>query len=227
MEFKEKFKSLRKEKNITQEKIASDIFVSRSVVAKWENGLVLPKDDIVEKLARYFHVEPEFLISEKDREEMANHGKKKDNLKPKYGFILSCSIMLAFSSALMAAGVTSLVKAESSSKNLIEGLSVTIKEADTQKEIELYNRNQISINKNKYYLLNFNYDIKNNKYNIFPTFDELTLDYPIDELRIEEKENEIQYASYIMIANVDVNQIVLTYSSVHNFSSAELVLNLM
>ena len=45
MEFSEKLKALRSEKGISQAKLAADIHISRSAVAKWENGLGLPNDD--------------------------------------------------------------------------------------------------------------------------------------------------------------------------------------
>lgn len=39
MEFSERLKELRSEKGISQAKLAADIHISRSAVAKWENGL--------------------------------------------------------------------------------------------------------------------------------------------------------------------------------------------
>ena len=45
MEFSEKLRELRLQKNVSQAKLAADIHISRSAVAKWENGLGLPNDD--------------------------------------------------------------------------------------------------------------------------------------------------------------------------------------
>jgi len=42
MELKDKIKQLRREKGLTQAQLADALFVSRSTVAKWENGLGLP-----------------------------------------------------------------------------------------------------------------------------------------------------------------------------------------
>ena len=39
MEFCDKLKELRAEKGISQTKLAADIHISRSAVAKWENGI--------------------------------------------------------------------------------------------------------------------------------------------------------------------------------------------
>lgn len=74
MEFKDKLKILRKERGISQQRLAEEIFVSRSAVAKWENGLGLPSKESLDLLCSYFGVtreyfatdEPELLVVEKN-----------------------------------------------------------------------------------------------------------------------------------------------------------------
>jgi len=44
MQFHEKLKALRHQKGISQAALAEKVFVSRSAVVKWENGLGLPSD---------------------------------------------------------------------------------------------------------------------------------------------------------------------------------------
>ena len=39
MEFKDNLKQMRREKGLTQAQLAEKLFVTRSTVAKWENGL--------------------------------------------------------------------------------------------------------------------------------------------------------------------------------------------
>ena len=75
MELKEKLKKLRTEKGMTQTQLAEAIFVSRSTVAKWENGLGLPNPEAMKLLEEYFGVtkdeiattEPETVIVQKNR----------------------------------------------------------------------------------------------------------------------------------------------------------------
>ena len=70
MEFSEKLKELRSEKGISQAKLAADIHISRSAVAKWENGLGLPNDESLKLLADYFGITIDELIPNKSNEEI-------------------------------------------------------------------------------------------------------------------------------------------------------------
>ena len=58
MEFAKRLKQLRGEKGISQTKLAADIHISRSAVAKWENGLGMPSDESLQMLAEYFGIDP-------------------------------------------------------------------------------------------------------------------------------------------------------------------------
>lgn len=68
MEFKEKLKKLRSDRNISQQALADAIFVSRSAVAKWESGLGLPCDESMEALEKYFDVEKNYFLTDKPDE---------------------------------------------------------------------------------------------------------------------------------------------------------------
>lgn len=70
MEFSIKLRELRQEKGISQAKLAVDIHISRSAVAKWENGLGLPNDESLKLLAHYFGVRIDELIPNKTNEEI-------------------------------------------------------------------------------------------------------------------------------------------------------------
>ena len=75
MEFKENLKQLRLEKGLTQAQLAEKLFVSRSTVAKWENGLGLPNPESMATLEKLFDIssselatkEPERVIVKKNR----------------------------------------------------------------------------------------------------------------------------------------------------------------
>lgn len=75
MEMKDKLKVLRQEKGLTQAQLAEILFVSRSTVAKWENGLGLPNADSMAALETLYGIsredvatsEPEAVIVEKNR----------------------------------------------------------------------------------------------------------------------------------------------------------------
>ena len=54
--FCDKLKAYRKQKGITQEELARAIFVSRSLIAKYETGTAYPNKENLEKLALYFGV---------------------------------------------------------------------------------------------------------------------------------------------------------------------------
>jgi len=76
MELKDKIKKLRQEKGMTQAQLAEALFVSRSTVAKWENGLGLPNADSMAALELLFNIpkeevattEPETVIVEKNKQ---------------------------------------------------------------------------------------------------------------------------------------------------------------
>ncbi len=64
MNFPDKLKKLRKEKGLTQEELASKIFVSRSLIARYENGSVMPSKENLEKLSLVFNLKISDFIDE-------------------------------------------------------------------------------------------------------------------------------------------------------------------
>lgn len=66
MNFSEKLKKMRKEKELTQEELASKIYVSRSLIARYEGGTAIPTKENIEKLAVFFNVELSYLLDEED-----------------------------------------------------------------------------------------------------------------------------------------------------------------
>ena len=56
MEFNEKLQELRKQKGLTQEELAAQLFVSRAAVSKWESGRGHPGIDSLKAISRFFSV---------------------------------------------------------------------------------------------------------------------------------------------------------------------------
>ena len=66
MAFADKLRQLREEHGLSQAALAKRIYVSRSAVAKWENGLGLPDDGNLQALCGYFNVKEEWLMERED-----------------------------------------------------------------------------------------------------------------------------------------------------------------
>lgn len=96
MEFCDKLKELRAEKGISQTKLAADIHISRSAVAKWENGLGLPNDASLRMLAEYFDVPVSDLIPDKtNAETIVSKNKTIDQQKKAIiGLSIGCAAVL-------------------------------------------------------------------------------------------------------------------------------------
>lgn len=62
MLFQDKLKELRKKKNVSQYELADALKISRSVVAKWETGLVMPSEENISLLLEYFNITREELL---------------------------------------------------------------------------------------------------------------------------------------------------------------------
>lgn len=90
MEFKEKLKQLRIQKGLTQAQLADKLFVSRSTVAKWENGLGLPNHESMATLENLFDIFAEELATEEPEKEIV----KKNRKLRQIGQIVEWSIIL-------------------------------------------------------------------------------------------------------------------------------------
>ena len=96
MEFCDRLKELRAAKGISQARLAADIHISRSAVAKWENGLGLPNDESLKLLCEYFGVSIKELLPDKPTEEtLVSKNKTIDQQKKVIlGFSIGCAIGL-------------------------------------------------------------------------------------------------------------------------------------
>lgn len=76
MEFKDKLRSLRMKEGISQQTLADAIYVSRSAVAKWENGLGLPSQASLQSLCDYFEINKDYFITEEPEKLIVEKNKK-------------------------------------------------------------------------------------------------------------------------------------------------------
>ena len=99
MEFNEKLQELRKQKGITQEELASKLYVSRTAISKWESGRGYPNIESLKAIAAFFSVTVDELLS---TNEVIAIAEKDSNQKEKhfhnliYGLLDICIAMLLF-----------------------------------------------------------------------------------------------------------------------------------
>ncbi len=65
MEFGERLKMLRKEKNMSQEELAFILSVSRQTISRWESSQTTPDLETLEKICQYFHMSYDELLQNK------------------------------------------------------------------------------------------------------------------------------------------------------------------
>ena len=106
--FKDKLKELRQSKNITQATLADKIYVSRSAVAKWEQGRGLPTEDSLKLLCQYFNVTEDELLDKKEPFQicsvLSNDNKKKTNII-KLLIVIICIFIVGMMGILFGTGV--------------------------------------------------------------------------------------------------------------------------
>lgn len=102
MEFKDKLKELRTRRGISQSQLAKEIYVSRSAVAKWENGLGLPGEESMSALYAYFGVPKGYFSTEEP--EAVIIGKNH-----KIGLLSKCLISIFCAGAVILAAMGCLL----------------------------------------------------------------------------------------------------------------------
>lgn len=100
MEFSEKLQKLRTQRNLTQEQLANQFFVSRTAISKWETGRGTPNLDSLQAIAKLFGVSLDELLSTEEVVVMAKNENKRNteqilcyidsvlNLMSVFGFLL-------------------------------------------------------------------------------------------------------------------------------------------
>lgn len=64
--FAERFRGLRKERRLSQLKLATDFNVAQSTIASWEAGTRSPNMDMIPHIAEYFGVSVDYLLDLSD-----------------------------------------------------------------------------------------------------------------------------------------------------------------
>lgn len=99
MKFNEKLQELRKNKGITQEELAQNLFVSRTAVSKWESGRGYPNLDSLKEIAKFFNITIDELLSSDEIINIAkeNEMRKVSNIRDLvFGLLDLSTIMLFF-----------------------------------------------------------------------------------------------------------------------------------
>lgn len=105
MEFKEKLKKLRTENGLSQEALAEAVHISRSAIAKYENGNGNPSEETLKALAVYFGVEVDELRSDNIIKK-----NKKNKILIKVGIIALAVLLIGGTAAGITLGIIGLNK---------------------------------------------------------------------------------------------------------------------
>ena len=99
MEFNQKLQELRKQKGLTQEELAEQLYVSRTAISKWESGRGYPNIESLRAIAKFFSVTLDDLLSSDEvltiaEEDNKQKGKLFCDLT--YGLLDLCVALLLF-----------------------------------------------------------------------------------------------------------------------------------
>ena len=108
--FADKLSNLRKTRGLTQEELASELFISRSMIAKYETGKAYPTNEILQRIACYFEISIDELVQ---REELIDEHSKvlEDNIVKKQKFVTFVAIIAVL--ILCIVGVLSVIEIDS------------------------------------------------------------------------------------------------------------------
>ncbi len=112
MELCKKLQELRKQKGLTQEKLAEILYVSRTAVSKWESGRGIPSIESLKAVSKYFSVSIDELLSGDELLLIADaDSKKKENRTRDLVFgLLDCSMIMFLFLPLFGQRVTEIIK---------------------------------------------------------------------------------------------------------------------
>ena len=103
MLFKDKLKKYRVENNISQEELSSKLYVSRTLISKWENGVVYPSASNMEKLAELMQVDINYLLSNEETKSLTLNANSKQEIS------FTKKVIYIISLILFTVGITLLI----------------------------------------------------------------------------------------------------------------------
>ena len=77
MKFNQKLQELRRQKGLTQEELATSLYVSRTAISKWESGRGYPNIESLKAIAKFFSVTVDVLLSTDEVLTMAEEDSKR------------------------------------------------------------------------------------------------------------------------------------------------------
>ncbi|HHV30363.1 helix-turn-helix domain-containing protein [Acetivibrio mesophilus] len=98
MEFNEKLQKLRISRNMTQEELAEQLYVSRAAISKWESGRGYPNIDSLKAISKHFNVTIDELICGEEMVSLAEEDIKETNKRHTELIcgVLDCLMVLLF-----------------------------------------------------------------------------------------------------------------------------------
>ena len=107
MKLDEKLVSLRKEKGLTQLKVAEELDISRQAISRWESGVAMPSTENLRCLSELYSVPIDYLINEDserpDRVEEDTEEKRKNR---KWSSWLICLLLIVVIVAIIISVIT-------------------------------------------------------------------------------------------------------------------------
>lgn len=100
MEFNEKLQLLRTGKNLTQEQLAEQLYVSRTAISKWESGKGYPNIESLKCISKFFSVTIDELLSGEELITLAQT-ENSSNIKRIYSIISSIIDVFAIAFILL------------------------------------------------------------------------------------------------------------------------------
>lgn len=133
-------KSLRSRKHVTQQRLASDLGISRSTVAMWENGSNEPDNAMLLNLANYFSISVDELLGRSP--ETSSHFEPSPSLVSQ----LCAAYNLNNTARAMIETIISMPPAE---REVVAGLARRFSSALDRDDDELLNRSAEQLDREK------------------------------------------------------------------------------